>query len=112
MPFLQSANYYFGGWSTQLIYTEEEMAEACGFTHEQFMEHLLRGQWGLSFHAHPLATGDQYQFNQITYDHNIRIARCIKRGGHRYEVSGLPMWENDYVVRTCRDCGHERYDKE
>lgn len=110
MPQKVTSNYFFGGWATVLIYDEHEMAAACGFTHEAFMHYLKSGRWGLCFHAHPLATGDQYHFSQSSFDTNVRIAECIRAGAHDYRIVKNPRRGN-YGEAVCERCAHKHYFK-
>ncbi|KKL97614.1 hypothetical protein LCGC14_1676920, partial [marine sediment metagenome] len=46
------------------------MATALGLTVLQLIAAVEQGR--LCYHAHPLATGSEYEFNQIAYDDNIK----------------------------------------
>lgn len=71
--------YVFGGWVTQRLYDENDMAEALNITRDQLIGTLSFGReggevidgLGLSYHAHPLATGDGYRFHVDAYMDNL-----------------------------------------
>lgn len=74
--------YQLTGYSTQEIYSEEEMAKALDMTVEEMYHHLDPSEYGmpdgeripLAYHAHPAATGDEFSFNQGAYERNIETA--------------------------------------
>ena len=51
------------------FYSQAEMATALDITVLQLIAAIEQGR--LLYRAHPLATGSEYEFNQIAYDRNI-----------------------------------------
>jgi len=70
MPKYITRNYRLFGLATVKIYSQAEMATALGLTVLQLIAAVEQGR--LCYHAHPLATGSEYEFNQIAYDDNIK----------------------------------------
>ncbi len=64
--------YRLIGWARVKIYSQAEMADALDLTVLQLIAAIEQGR--LCYHAHPLATGGEYEFNQIAYDRNIEKA--------------------------------------
>ena len=62
--------YRLIGWARVKIYSQAEMATALGLTVLQLIAAVEQGR--LCYHAHPLATRSEYEFNQIAYDDNIK----------------------------------------
>ena len=69
MPKDITRNYRLFGLATVKIYSQAEMAAALDLTVLQLIAAIEQGS--LCYHAHPLATGSEYEFNQIAYDRNI-----------------------------------------
>lgn len=107
MPEMKYRDYVLTGPATVLIYSQAEMATALGLTETRLIGALGQGV-GLSYHAHPRATGGGYEFNEISYQSNVKVWSCYRDGGHVFR----PDEKYDYLpagAETCRDCGYTRY---
>ncbi len=74
MPKYITRNYRLFGLATVKIYSQAEMATALGLTVLQLIAAIEQGR--LCYHSHPLATGKEYEFNQIAYDRNVEKTRA------------------------------------
>ena len=70
MPKYITRNYRLFGLAIVKIYSQAEMATALDITVLQLIAAIEQGR--LCYHAHPLATGGEYEFNQIAYDDNVK----------------------------------------
>ncbi len=70
MPKYITRNYRLFGLATVKIYSQDEMAAGLDITVLQLIAKIEQGD--LCYHAHPLATGGEYEFNQIAYDDNLK----------------------------------------
>lgn len=107
MPRMVYRNYELTGPAVVKIYSQSEMAQALGLTETRLIGALGQGI-GLCYHAHPDATGGEYEFNEEAYDKNVRVWTCYRGGGHDYR----PDPEYDYLpngASTCAKCGHTNY---
>jgi len=103
MPKIIERNYKLYGPARVKIYSQGEMATVLGITETRLIGALGEGI-GLSYHAHPYATGSGYEFNESAYRDNIKVWRCFRDGGHSYRHD--PRY--DYLpagARTCKICG-------
>jgi hypothetical protein len=118
MPEKITQNYVFGGWATQLIWSEQEMADALGISVRELRARLDWTEYGdgnhyedigLSFHAHPFSNAPrQFQFHEQSYLENIKVWSCVEERGHFFEDN--PKY--DYLPKgavTCTNCGYTRY---
>ena len=108
MPKKITKHYFFGGAHTVLIYTERDMAKALGISVASLKAGIERGVY--SYHAHPAATRQGYQFNQSCYDSNVRASECVQQKRHKFEFD---HWYDERLrkaVHKCLHCGREKYD--
>ena len=109
MPELITQNYYFGGWTEVLVYSEQDMADALGITVKELLDALKNGK--LSCHAFPQSNAlRQYQFNQSSFDDNILCWNCLKNGGHHFEFDHWYDHRINKATYKCTDCPREKYD--
>lgn len=108
MPIIIKQNYFFTGPIVVNIYTEQEMADALGVSRDDLRAAIGRGQ--LSYHAHPLATGGEYQFLRQSYVDNQAKWKCLQDGGHHFEFDHYYDKKAGLVAWKCRDCPAEKYD--
>jgi len=97
-------NYYLGGPTLTAVYTEVDMAAALGITESELVTALNSGI-GLSYHAHPSATGEGYWFKEESYQNNQKVWTCHTSGGHQFD----PDPKYSYLpngAKTCAKCGH------
>jgi len=104
MPKERTRHYKLVGLATVLVYSQAEMAEALKLTETRLIGELGRGI-GLSYHAHPDATGNGYEFNEESYQDNIKVWDCYTDGGHDM----TPKLGAGVRSDVCRICGHTRY---
>jgi hypothetical protein len=109
MPEKLVKNYAFSGPTEVMIYSQAEMAQALGVSERRLVEILIKGEAGLCYHAHPLATGGDYEFNKSSYVKNTKVWACLlTNGAHDYK----PDPKYDYlpgITLTCDKCGHIAY---
>lgn len=108
MPEAITQDYFFGGWKTVLIYSEQEMAGALSISVKDLRKAIKRGE--LCYHAHPSSNAvREYQFNQSAFDNNVRWWNCMKHGGHHFQHNRFYDREQGKAVLKC-SCGKEKYD--
>jgi len=112
MPEIVTQHYAFSGWHTQLIWSEQEMADALGLTRAELRRALYDGR--LVYHAHPTSNAlYEYQFHEQAYVENLARWLCLQTGGHRWR------WDHYYTLPDeaqqkscwrCATCPAEKYD--
>ncbi len=106
MPEMKFRDYALAGPATVKIYSQVEMAQALGLTETRLVGALEEGGNGLCYHAHPMATGVGYEFNEWAYQDNIKVWTCYRNGGHDMR----PDPDYNYLpegVSKCATCGHK-----
>ena len=110
MPEIITQKYFFGGWKSVVIYSEQEMADALGLTHAGLHTAIEAGK--LCYHAHPSSNAlREYQFNQGAYNDNLDRWSCLRKyGAHQFEFDHYYDKRLGKAVYKCRFCPAERFD--
>lgn len=102
---LVTQQYKFSGLVSQYIVTEKEMADAMGCSVEELL--LAIETCGIHYHAHPFATGGEYQFLPKHLQTNVAIWQCVKGDGHDWRIDHY--YDRDKPVYKCQKCHTEKY---
>ena len=101
--------YRLTGWSSVLIYSEQEMADALNLSCDELRQAIRKGLLG--YHAHPLSNAmREYQFTKGAFDQNIAMWQCIKNGGHHFEFDHYYDERQGKAMYRCQNCPAEKWD--
>jgi hypothetical protein len=96
-----------GIWTPYPLSTEEEMASRLGISSLELRKAIEAGS--LTYSIHLKASPSGYQFAAAVVEHNTQIWKCLRAGGHTFEIDSYRDETKTQPIYKCLRCPARRY---